>query len=335
MQLIFSAISAGGVSGAADQYLCLLIMSLGARFGVVTLAPPMQFMTAGWFIALVAILWVITVAPAYSSLIAPGIMNAINTLVNFVSGFLVPVSSAMLSLAAAGVIVNLNPELRAAFDTLQIFNESGGLGSGGYLIAGGGAATAVALTGMKALAKPAIGASTGTAGHVAAPMFATYEAIASLVLMGIAYLLSRIDPTLLIGFLALLLILAALVLAYAVYQLWRLKRGIGRLLRLAQEHPRAGLSVTVEFFIWGLGWLVWGKYGRGVIMLAAWALTMAALLGAPSAFVFFPPLSLFAFGIIFSLFVLIGLNTAGALLRVLEGEAAAAKLNDAPVGAEA
>src|SRR6185503_12595082 len=104
MQLILSAISAGGVVGAADQYLCLLAMSLAARFGIVELMPPMGFMTQGWFIALIAVLWVLTVAPAYGSFIAPGVMNVINAGVNFVSGFLVPISSAMLSLASAGAM---------------------------------------------------------------------------------------------------------------------------------------------------------------------------------------------------------------------------------------
>lgn len=323
MQFILSAISAGGVAGAADQYLCLLIVSLAARFGIITLASPMGFMAEWWFIGLAAFLWILTVAPAYSTLIAPGIMNVINTAVNFVSGFVVPISSALLSLASAGAIVNLNPELKAAFETLQIFNADGSLGSGGVLVAGGGAAAAVTLTAMKGLAKPAISAATGTTGHVSAPMFATYEAIASVVLMGVVYALSRIDPTLLIGLLIVLFLLAAALLAYAVYQLWRLKRGIGRMLRMAQEHPRAGLSVAVEFLVWGLGWLVWGKYGRAAIMLTGWAVALALLIAVPGFFAFFPPLSLMAFMALLSIFALIGFNTAGALLKMLEKEVGA------------
>lgn len=320
MQLILSAISAGGVIGAADQYLCLLIVSLAARFGLITLMPPMQFMTAGWFIALVAILWVLTVAPAYSSMVAPGVMNLINTAVNFVSGFVVPISSAILSLAASGAIVNLNPELRATFETLQIFNASGGLGPTGVGIAAASAVTAVSLTAMKGLAKPAISASTGTTGHVAAPAFATYEAIASLVLMAIVYVLSRIDPWLLVGLLAVVFVIAAAVLGYALYQLWRLKRGLGRVLRMAQEHPRAGLAVVAEFFVWGIGWLVWGKYGRGAIMLAAWAAGAAALVGIPGLLAFFPPLSLMAFTFMLFAFAVIGLSSARSLMRMLENE---------------
>ena len=323
MQFILSAISAGGVVGAADQYLCLLIVSLAARFGIITLMPPMGFMAEGWFIGLAALLWILTVAPAYSTLIAPGIMNVINTVVNFVSGFVVPISSALLSLASAGAIVNLNPELKAAFETLHIFNADGSLGSGGVWVAGGGAAAAVTLTAMKGLAKPAISTATGTTGHLSAPMFATYEAIASLVLMGMVYALSQIDPALLIGLLVILFILTAALLAYAVYQLWRLKRGIGRMLRMAQEHPRAGLSVAAEFFIWGLGWLVWGKYGRAAIMLAVWVVTLALLIALPGFFAFFPPLSLMAFMAMLSIFVLIGFNTAGALMKTLEKEAGA------------
>jgi hypothetical protein len=318
MQLILSAISAGGVIGIADQYLCLLIVGLAARFGFITLDSPMAFMASTWFIVLAAILWVLTVAPAYSSIIAPGIMNAINAAVNFVSGFVVPISSAMLSLASAGAIVNLNPELRAMFDTLQIFNGDGGLGTTGYVIAGGSAIMAVTLTGIKAAAKPAISTSTGTAGHLSAPLFATVEAVTSIVLMGVVYALSKLDPALLIGLLALVFVIAVAILTYALYQLWRLKRGIGRMLRMAQEHPRAGLAVAVEFCVWGLGWLVWGHYGRAVIMLCVWGLMLAALLAVPGVMAFFPPLSLLAFAIMISIYVLIGFNTAGALMKTLE-----------------
>ena len=322
MTLVLSAISAGGVSGIADQYLCLLIVGLAARFGFINLMPPMGFMASTWFLILAGLLWVLTVAPAYSSLIAPGIMNAVNAAVNFVSGFLVPISSAMLSLASAGAIVNLNPDLRAMFDTLQIFKSNGGLGSTGYVIATGGAVAAVALTAVKAAAKPAIGASTGTTGHLSAPIFATYEALASLVVMGIVYVLSRIDPVLLIVLLGVVGVLAAAVLAYTIYQLWRLKRGIGKMLRLAQEHPRAGLAVAVEFCVWGLGWLASGRYARAVIMLCVWAVMLALLLAVPGALAFFPPLSILAFGSLLSIYVLISVNTAGGLLRMLEQETA-------------
>jgi hypothetical protein len=275
-------------------------------------------MTSNWFIALVAVLWVLTVAPAYGSAIAPGIMNVINTVVNFVSGFVVPISSAMLSLASIGVIVNLNPELRGMFETLQIFNGTGGLGTGGWVVAGGSAVTAVTLTAMKGLAKPAIGVATGTVGHTAAPAFATYETIASIVLMGLMYILGRIDPTLLIVLLVVAFVVTAAILGYGLYQLWRLKRGVGKVLRLAQEHPRAGLAVAVEFLVWGLGWLVWGKYGRGAIMLAVWAVAVALLFAVPTMFAFFPPLSIAAFMMMLLVYALIGINTAGALMKMLE-----------------
>lgn len=320
MQLILSAISAGGVIGIADQYLCLFIMGLAARFGFIQLMPQMGFMSSTWFLILAGVLWVLTVAPAYSSFIAPGIMNAINAVVNFVSGFVVPISSAMLSLASVGAIVNLDPQLKAMFDTLQIFNGQGGLGTTGYVIAGGSAVTAVTLTGIKALAKPAIGVSTGTVGHVSAPAFATFEAVASFVVMGILYILTKIDPTLLIVLLVVVVVLAVAVLAYAVYQLWLLKRGIGRALRLAQEHPKAGLAVAVEFCVWGLGWLVWGRYARAVIMLCVWVLMLAALVVGPGLVAFFPPLSIVVFGVLLSVYALVGFNSAGALMQTLEKE---------------
>ena len=333
MQLILSSISAGGVLGAADQYLCLLIVSLAARFGIISLMPPMGFMAEGWFIGLVAVLWILTVAPAYAATLAPGVMNVINTAVNFVSGFVVPISSAMLSLASAGAIVNLHPELRATFETLQIFNGQGGIGSTGVVIAGGSAAAAVTLTAMKGLAKPALSAATGTTGHFSAPMFATYEAIASLVLMAVVYGLSQIDPGLLIALLVGLFLLTAVMLGWALYQLWRLKRGIGQMLRMAQEHPRAGLAVAVEFFIWGLGWLVWGKYGRAAIMLAVWAVAMALLIAGPGFLVFFPPLSVMAFLALLSIYMLVGFKTAGALMKLLEKEISPKGIE--PTGAKA
>ncbi|HLF01487.1 MAG TPA: hypothetical protein VI547_05895, partial [Anaerolineales bacterium] len=223
--------------------------------------------------------------------------------------------------ASVGAIVNLHPELRATFETLQIFNGQGGIGSTGVVIAGGSAAAAVTLTAMKGLAKPAISTATGTTGHFSAPMFATYEAIASLVLMTVVYGLSQIDPGLLIALLAVLFLLTTVMLGWALYQLWRLKRGIGKMLRLAQEHPRAGLAVAVEFFIWGLGWLVWGRYGRAAIMLAGWAVAIAMLIAVPGFLAFFPPLSVMAFFALLSMYALIGFNTAGALLKMLEKEA--------------
>jgi len=39
MELVLSAISSGGLVGAANQYLCLIIISVAAKSGPVRLAP--------------------------------------------------------------------------------------------------------------------------------------------------------------------------------------------------------------------------------------------------------------------------------------------------------
>jgi hypothetical protein len=326
MELVLAAIAAGGLVGASNQYACLLVLSIAARLGVVQLAEPMQFMASFWFMGLAGFLWLITIAPAFSSHLAPGVMHAINAVVHFISGFVVPVSSALIGLAAVGVIVNLDPELRAALDTLRIFNGESGIGGTGLLIAGGSAATAVALTGMKALAKPLLSTASGTAGTASAPAFAIAENIAAVVLMALAYTLSQIDPWLLVGLLGVVVLISLVLFGLGLYQLWRLKKGIGRVLYLLQAHPRAGLSICVEFFVWGLGWLVWKNVGRGAVSLLAWLVWLAVFISiqpiVTAVFVFFPPLIpvalLSANFLMVALFVGLGLGSAGALMKTLE-----------------
>jgi hypothetical protein len=329
MTLVLSAIAAGGLVGAANQYACLLVVGLAAKFGVIQLAAPMQFMGEWWFVGLVAGLWFITIAPSFSHYLAPGVMHVVNALVHFVSGFVVPVSSALISLAAVGVIVNLDPQLRAAFETLRIFNTDGALGPTGTLIAGGGAASAVALTGVKALAKPMISTSTGTVGHASAPMFAIAENVAAVVLMTLAYMLTKIDPWWLIGLFSVVVLVTLGLFAFGLYQLWRLKKGLGRLLYIAQVHPRAGLSIAVEFFVWGLGWLVWRNYARAVLSLLAWLVWLAVFISAQpiaaALFAIAPPLIPFALMAanftLLAVFFFAGLGSARALMQMLEKEA--------------
>ena len=199
MALVFSAIAAGGLVGAANQYACLLVVAIAARFGLVTLSEPMAFMGDWWFIAVVAVLWLISVAPSFSQHLAPGVMHVVNWLTHFVNGFVVPVSSALIGLAAAGVILNLDPNFKHLYETLQIFSTNGGLTGEGVAVAGGSAAAAVTLTAVKGLAKPMISTSSGTAGTLSAPAFTIAENVAAVILMGLVYGLSQIDPRLLIG----------------------------------------------------------------------------------------------------------------------------------------
>ncbi|MGQ0600666.1 MAG: DUF4126 family protein [Anaerolineales bacterium] len=328
MSLVLSAIAAGGLVGASNQYACLLVVSIAARLGWVELAGPMQFMGEWWFMGLVGLMWLVTVAPSFAQQFAPGLMHAVNAFVHFVSGFVVPASSALIALAAAGVIANLSPELKAALETLRIFTGEGSLGGNGALIAGGGAAVAVALTSMKAVAKPMIATGSGTAGAVSAPAFVIAENAASVVLMGLAYALSQIDPWLLVALLGVVIVISLGLLLFGLYQLWRLKRGLGRLLVMLQVNPRAGLAVCVEFFVWGLGWLVWKHTGRGAVSLLLWVVWLAFFISVQpivvGMFALLPPLIPLALisanAFMLMLFALFGLNSARALLKTLERE---------------
>ena len=328
MELILSTIAAGGLVGAANQYLCLLIVSLAARFHVITLSDPTAFLASNWFIGITAFLWLITLAPAYSSLLTPGISNAINAVSNFISGFLVPVTSAIISLAAIGVIVNLNPDLRLMLETFKVLNQSGDIGPTSYVIAAGGAVSATALTGLRALAKPAISASTGTSGTLSAPIYATLENVFSVVMMSLAYILARTDPWLLVAIFAITAALIIGMVVYAVAQVRRLKLGIGRVLNLAQSNPRAGLSVVVECFVWGIGWLTWQQWGRGVLMLfflALWAVVFFIVQPMfVTLFAFFPILlplvGFLSILVLLIVYLSIGLRSASRLMTFIEAK---------------
>ncbi len=329
MELVLAAIAAGGLVGASNQYACLLVLGLAARFGLIQLSGPMVFMAEWWFIAFVGVLWLVTIAPALAQQFAPGLLHAANAVVHFVGGFVVPLSAALVSLASVGVIVNLSPELQAAIDTLRIFNgETGALEGTGVAIAASSAVAATALTGMKALAKPMLSTTSGTAGTTSAPAFVVAENIAAIVLMGLAYILTRIDPWLLVGLFGAVLLLTLGLLVIGLYQLYRLKKGLGRVLYLLQVRPRAGLAVCVEFFVWGLGWLVWRNPARGAVSLLAWVVWLAVFISvqplATAFFAWFPPLIplalLSANFVLVVLFIGLGLASARALLQVIEKE---------------
>ncbi len=310
MELVLSAISSGGLTGIANQYLFLLMICLGGRFDLIRLSPEMAFMESWVFIGVVGFLWLLSVATAYSSLFAPGVANVINAISNFVNGFVVPASSALIALAAVGVIVEFNPELENAVKALQIFNPDGGLGQTGLFIAGGSALTASILTGGKALAKPALSTSSGTAGHASAPIFATVENVAALLMAGLFYWLSTINPWLLVVLLAIVAIITFAVLIYALYQLRRLGKGLGRVLRLIETHPRAGLAIVAESVLWGSGSLTWNYQNRGVLRLTLWLAWLIVLLLS------LPTVILFVFLLVVGVYV--GMRSGQSLLRLLE-----------------
>lgn len=319
MELVLSAISAGGLVGAANQYLCLLIFAIISKIGWVTLTPKMQFMESWWFISIVALFWILTVAPAYLATLAPGVMNAVNTFINFLSGFLVPVSAAFISLASVGVLTSMHPELRHLLETLQLFDLEGNLARNGWLMAGGSALFASSVSGIKFATKPLVGAASGTTGYLAAPANATFENSSSVVLMLLVYLLSKVNPWLLVALGVLVFVLAVAALAYALYQLWKLKKGIGKVLRWAQTNPRAGLSVFAEFLMWGSGWLIWEKWGRGAVMFGVWliwVLIFLSLVGLTG--VTFPFVAPLIIAVAVLIFFAVGFFSARSLMRHLE-----------------
>jgi hypothetical protein len=345
MELVLSAIAAGGLIGASNQYLCLLLVSAAAKLELIELAPQMEFFESWWFIGIVALFWIITVAPAYASLLGPGVMNTVNTVTNFVSGFAVPLSGALLSLAAAGVIADMHPELRTILDSIALFDSDGGIGTSGFLVAGGGALAASLLTGSRFLAKPALSSTTGTVGTAAAPIYATAENLASIVLMSLFYVLGRLDPWLLVVALALLVLAMAGLLVYLIYQLRKVGRGLGRLIGLIEERPKAGLSVVAEFLVWGSGWLIWRNRGQGFARLAIWLLWIVVVLVAMPAAVTavaaplagLPPLAVLVSvlgGVAETLAVLVGVfagsRSARQLLDQLQQEEPAARAVQSP-----
>lgn len=56
----------------------MLFVSIAAKIGLITLDKPMEFMKEWWFIGIVALFWLLTVAPAYATYLGPGIMHIIN-----------------------------------------------------------------------------------------------------------------------------------------------------------------------------------------------------------------------------------------------------------------
>jgi hypothetical protein len=331
MELILSAISAGGLVGVADQYLCLLIVAIAARTGIIQLTTTMGFMSSIWFIVIVGIFWIVTIAPSYATLLSPGVMHVVNTVVRFISSFLVPFSSALISLASAGFIAGMSSEMGNMLETLKIFNHTGGIGPAGIAVAGASAVIGVSLTGMRALARPVTSVATGTHGF-STPIITTLENIASVVLMIVVYLLSKINPWLLVALLGIVIMATIALFIYAIYQLKRLKKGVGRVLLLTQTNPRAGLAIVVEFFIWGMGWLTWGVWGRGIIMLLAWIVFIGLILALQPTLIaviaLAPPL-LFPVVIILSAFYFFtGLGAARSLLKHLEMEGLAEKTNE-------
>lgn len=277
MATILAAMSAGGLVGVSNQYMYLLLFSLAGRFGLLRLTAEMAFMTSDIFIGAVGVLWLISVAPSYLPLIAPGLANAANTISNIMHGFVVPASSALIALGSAG-FVSMNPDAENALLAVQLFDPTtGAIEPSGLMLAGGAAFMGMTLTGSKFLAKPGVAAATGTTGHVSAPMFATVENLAAVVVMAGVYFLSQINPWFLVAFAVILAIALFVVTIMSVIVLYRVGKGIGWLFRLIERQPRAGWSLVAETLVWGSGSMMWQQANLAIPRLVMWAAWMLAL----------------------------------------------------------
>jgi hypothetical protein len=144
-------------------------------------------------------------------------------------------------------------------------------------VAGGAALFATTLTGSKFLAKPGIAASTGTTGHAAAPMFATAENLAAIAVVGLVYLLSQIDPWLLVAVAAVIAVIMLIAMVMSLIALYRLGKGVGRLFRLIEHQPKVGWSLVAEGLVWGSGSMIWSQPSHAALRFVLWIIWIAAL----------------------------------------------------------
>ena len=144
--------------------------------------------------------------------------------------------------------------------------------------------------------------------------------------MALAYLLAKINPWLLVALFGFVSMFILALFGYTIYQLIQLKKGIGKVLDLSQSHPRAGIAILTEFFVWGTGWFAWRQWGRGVIMIFLLSLWLIAfLLIQPTVvalFSFFPPVMPFVGALtiilLLTIFIFIGFNSSKSLLKSIE-----------------
>jgi len=308
-QFIFTSIMSGGAIGPADQYLCLILLSIASRSNWMQLPKEVNFISSGWFLILVGIIWIATVLPAYGSLIDPVFLRAVNTTVGLMGGILVPASGALLSLATANFI---SPTETATMSNSDL-----------WLIGGGGAAVASTFTFVKFLIKPMLATATGMATTpFSAAVYKTIENIISLILMAAIYFLGSLNPWLLALLMATVGIILFALLIFALYQLWKLGQGIGKVLRLFETNPKAGFAVLLEPFIWGSGWILMKGWQSGSSKLVLWGGSLIIIWGIlPIIFFIVPPLAatipfLVSFGAIY----LIGIKSSKKLLLVIEAE---------------
>lgn len=321
MTTIFASIVSGGAIGVADQYLCLLLLSLATRFNLIQLPSEISFMSSDWFTIAIGVVWIATVLPAYGSLIDPVLLRFVNTTIGLFGGILVPASGALLSIATAN-FVGTSETAHSAVQTIA-YHASSVPNSDLLLIGGGGAFFASLFTFIKFLIKPMLATATGMAATTAtAATYKTIENVIALVVMTTLYFLASISPWLLILLMAIITLILLTILVFALYQLWKLGQGIGKVIRLFESNPKAGLAVILEPFIWGSGWVLIKGWQSGVNKLALWAVSLFIIwFVLPIVFFIIPPIAaLIPFIATFAAIYFIGIKSSKKLLETIEKE---------------
>jgi Domain of unknown function (DUF4126) len=306
-----AAVAAGGTLGASDQFLCLLLLGVAANYDLVSLPPEVAFMKSLWFLAVVAVIWIIDVAAAYSTFVAPGAGNIFNFITNSLGGILVPASGALLAVATAHMVQVAAPAVAGSAAPVDL-----------RLVGGAGAATATLVTFVKFLLKPMAATATGTVGTISAPVFETLENVAAVVLMGIMYVLIQIDPWLLAVFVFLLALALLAISLVVLYKLWQTGQGIGQVIKLIETNPKAGLAVMIEPFVWGGGWALYRGWKAAQGKLALWAIALFVLWFAlPTVFIIIPPIAVMIpiVGSLTAIYVY-GLRSAQQLLKTIRAD---------------
>lgn len=334
MQVLLSAMSAGGLVGVTNQYAFLFAMAVASRLNLIELGPSFKFMESYFFMGAVGVLWVLVVAPAYSAIIAPGIMNVVDTISGFVHGFVMPASSALVAAASVGVIASVDPTLQASLEAINLVHPDGNITPTSAAMMAGSSAIAISLTAAKAIGKRSLGTAAGIEGTPTGPaIWATLESILSVVIVALFIWLSQLDPRLLIALLAVMSTLVVGATLYGLYQLYRLAKGVGKVFRLMETQPKAGWAIALEGFVWGGGALVWDYSARAFTRMFFWMLWLVTVIFAiPALTIIFegivapiPPLLIVPpiigtwLTITFIMLgVLVGLRSAKSLMKLLE-----------------
>jgi len=337
MTTVFASIVSGGAIGVADQYLCLLLLSLASRFNLIQLPPEVNFMASWWFIIIIGIVWIATVLPAYGSMVDPVFLRFVNTTIGLFSGVLVPASGALLAIATANFVGASSETAHSALQTIA-YHSGGAQNSNLWLIGGGGALCASLFTFVKFLIKPMLATATGMAATTAsAAVYKTVENITAVVVMAAIYFLAS-HPWLLILFMAIVSIILLAILIFALYQLWKLGQGIGKVMRLFESNPKAGLAVIMEPFVWGFGWILMKGWNSGGVKLLLWGVSLFVIwFVLPIMLFFIPPVAAaIPFIATFAAIYFIGLKSARGLFEIIERESKtmrpSAAIASAPAG---